>query len=351
MKKLLGLILLMFISNAGFATHNQAGDISYIHISGTTYKIRVRTFTNTYNTSADRCELMAYFGDGDSLSFPRVNGSSVLCPNTADGQMIDVYTKLNIYEATHTYPGNGTYIISVKDPNRSAGICNITNSINTLFSLQAELVINPFLGNNNGSSYSATPIVSASIGVISYYNPLAVDTDGDSLHYELIPPVGTAGYSYPPAGNSFKIDSSTGTVKWDKPLTICNYVYDIKITEWRNVAGTRYTIGSTMQEIWVSVDASTEILENSNDIQLVVFPNPSTDAVNFSIENGLEKEEYTLEIGNALGQIIKTINFKTTAVTPLVITDLDPGIYFYTVKTSNSALSQGKFVILTNSSK
>ena len=99
MKKnlLLIIILLVSISNS-FATHNRAGEITYQHISGRTYKIIVTTYTNTnpLTTQADRCDLLVRFGDADSAIAPRVNGPSLLC-NTADGQSIVTFTKKNIY--------------------------------------------------------------------------------------------------------------------------------------------------------------------------------------------------------------------------------------------------------------
>lgn len=152
MKKLLIAFLLIFPVSFASATHNMAGDISYTHISGYTYKITVRTFTNTSGTSADRCELIMYLGNSDSVIVPRTNGPSIICPATHDGVMISACAsgvKYNIYETMYSFAAPGAYFISVEDPNRSAGICNIPNSVNVSFFLQAELVINPFLGSNN----------------------------------------------------------------------------------------------------------------------------------------------------------------------------------------------------------
>ncbi|MBA3706723.1 MAG: T9SS type A sorting domain-containing protein [Bacteroidetes bacterium] len=87
-----------------------------------------------------------------------------------------------------------------------------------------------------------------------------------------------------------------------------------------------------------------------NKINLTVFLNPSTDLVNFSIENRSANEIYTLRIDNAFGQMVKTVYFSASA-NSFVINDLSPGAYFYTLKTANSGLIQGKFMILTNSSK
>ena len=67
MKKfLLSIVILIAGLSASFATHNRAGEITYQWISGYTYKFTVTTYTNTFNTTADRCEVTVYFGDGDS---------------------------------------------------------------------------------------------------------------------------------------------------------------------------------------------------------------------------------------------------------------------------------------------
>ncbi|MCC7301000.1 MAG: hypothetical protein IT233_00005, partial [Bacteroidia bacterium] len=79
------------------ATHNRAGEITYTHISGYKYRIRVTTYTKL-NVLTDKCELMVKFGDGDSASAPRVNGPSVDCNPASDGQPISSDMKLNIYE-------------------------------------------------------------------------------------------------------------------------------------------------------------------------------------------------------------------------------------------------------------
>ena len=188
MKKIVAFAFLFLIGLTNvFATHNRAGEITYQHISGYTFKVIVTTYTNTYNTTADRCELSVLFGDGDSAIAPRINGNiGPLCPNTHDGVMINSNTKLNIYEVVHTYPGSGNYFITMEDPNRNAGICNIPNSVNQSFFLRTELVINPFLGYNSSPTLLNPPIDDACIGECFEHNPGAYDADGDSLSYSLV---------------------------------------------------------------------------------------------------------------------------------------------------------------------
>ncbi|MCW3071823.1 MAG: hypothetical protein JWO44_1713 [Bacteroidetes bacterium] len=129
MKKLLCSFLLLSFFNAAFATHNMAGQFSYTHLSGNTYEFTVKTFTNTSGTTADRCELIIYFGDGDSAIVPRSNGPSGTCSAPAlDGIIMSHCSgplKYNVYVTAHTYAAPGTYMLRMDDPNRSAAISNI----------------------------------------------------------------------------------------------------------------------------------------------------------------------------------------------------------------------------------
>src|SRR3989344_9263939 len=142
MKKLLLSIFVLLIGfSNSFATHNRAGEITYRYI-GTgalpyNYEITVKTYTEWVGPSGtDKCELNVHFGDGDTAIAPRVNGSSSNCPSAADGVLIGgcaVNIRMNVYVTSHNYDGPGNYIISMEDPNRSSGLCNVNDSENTSF--------------------------------------------------------------------------------------------------------------------------------------------------------------------------------------------------------------------------
>ncbi|MBA3971462.1 MAG: T9SS type A sorting domain-containing protein, partial [Bacteroidetes bacterium] len=308
------------------------------------YRITITTYTKYIigASNTDRCDLVVYFGDGDSATAPRVNGPSADCP-TADGQMIASTTRKNIYQADHVYPGNGSYLIFFKDPNRNSGICNIPSSGSTTFYLQAELIISSFLGNNTGCGYNEVPVIYDTVGVIAYYDPLVTDSDGDSLFYELIQPFYAPGYTYPSANISFTINANTGTVTWDTPVMICNYVFDIRISEWRNLAGNYYYIGSTMQEIYAQVTPYTEI--NDAEIQhisVTASPNPAVDIIQFSVSGIQENHAYSLRVINSIGQIMGDFD----PFQPLSVAHLNPGMYFYDLKSVGQSIKQGRFVVL-----
>ncbi len=267
MKKFLLLFTLLILGFANvYATHNRAGEITfeYIGYSGHPYlyKIKVTTYTNTCSTTADRCELPINFGDfTDSVWAPRINGPSILCPGTHDGQQLFSCTKLNIYECTHEYSGPGTYSITMDDQNRNSGTCNIPNSINTSFSLSTTLVINPFLGNNNSPVLLNMPLDDACVGVCFEHNPGAYDPDGDSLSYSLTTclafNVPIPGWAFPPNMSYSSIDALNGDLVWCTPTTICNYNIAILIKEWRRLPGspTRYFVGSILRDMQITVNS------------------------------------------------------------------------------------------------
>ena len=144
-------LLLSVFSNRLFASHNRAGEITYKWLYGYTYEIVITTYTNTFNTNADRCYDTLYFGDGTSQAVPRINGvtGNLCAQNVGDGVMIDTWIKLNIYKTTHTFPGPNCYTLTMSDPNRNQGVLNIPNSLSIPFFIKSELCIGSFSGPNS----------------------------------------------------------------------------------------------------------------------------------------------------------------------------------------------------------
>lgn len=235
-----------------FGTHNRSGSISYRHISGYMYEFTVITCTKS-SSEADRPELELKFGDGTLDTIPRINI-----------ELIPAYdVQINTYVGTHVYTGPSTYIISVEDPNRNAGVVNISNSVDKVFCIQTELVISPFIGApNNSLIIEDCPCPEfACLDKLYCYNLSAYDPDGDSLSYSLVPCRGEdclefsipAIYDYPDlvGGGTMSIDSVSGTLCWDSPTVPGEYNLAIKISEWRN----GFYVGSVIQDMQLTVDA------------------------------------------------------------------------------------------------
>ncbi|MBO4739952.1 MAG: gliding motility-associated C-terminal domain-containing protein [Bacteroidales bacterium] len=236
--------LLLFCRVLVFATHERAGEITYKHISGTTYEFTLLTYT--YSVSlADRPELELNWGDGTTTLVPRTS-------KTYLGNDIN----RNLYVAQHTFPASGSYTVSVEDENRNQGIINIPNSVNIPFYVETVITINSFLKPNNSPVLQNPPIDVGCVGEIFYHNPVAIDPDGDSLSFSLVDCRGfngttIPGYSLPIAGNSISIDPKTGDFVWDYPMMQGEYNIAILIEEYRN----GIKISSIIRDMQIAITA------------------------------------------------------------------------------------------------
>ena len=226
-KKLFLLTLVLFCFSRLNATHNRAGEITYVQLSDLTYRIEISTFTYTLSF-ADRPTLDVDWGDNTTSTAKR--DTKLTLPN---------YYQKNVYHVDHTFPGPGIYKIIVQDPNRNAGVKNIPNSVNVIFSISTILTVNPAMGRDNTPVLLNPPYDKAAYHYLFIHNPAAYDPDGDSLSYALTictredgKPI--TGYTYPPATRSFKVDSISGDLIWDTPADTGKFNVAMEIQEWRN---------------------------------------------------------------------------------------------------------------------
>jgi gliding motility-associated-like protein len=226
-KKFFLLVLVSFSFTCLNATHNRAGEITYIQLSDLTYEITISTFTYTLSF-ADRPTLNVEWGDNSTSVAPRI--SMLTLPN---------YYRRNIYKIIHTYPGPGIYRIVVQDPNRNAGVKNIPNSVNVVFAISTILTVNPAMGRDNTPVLLNPPYDKAAYHYLFIHNPAAYDPDGDSLSYKLTiceredgKPI--ENYTLPPATHSIRVDSISGDLIWDTPADTGKFNVAMEIQEWRN---------------------------------------------------------------------------------------------------------------------
>jgi gliding motility-associated-like protein len=241
---LFALIFLLFATQVN-ATHQKAAEITYIHVSGYTYRFTITSYTFT-GTVTDRPELEINWGDGTTSILPRTGKYIV----TDAAQ-----TYLNFYEGEHTYAGAGTYIISMTDPTRNGGVINVPGSIDISMYVQTMLIISPFFSSGNNSPILTNrPIDRACINQVFIHNPGAFDPDGDRLSYKLVSckaeeGMDIPGYTFPAASNSFSIDENTGDVVWDAPISQGEYNIAILIEEWRHES----KIGEVTRDMQITV--------------------------------------------------------------------------------------------------
>jgi gliding motility-associated-like protein len=227
-KKFFLMVLVSFCFASLNATHNRAGEITYRQLSDLTYEITITTFTYTLSF-ADRPTLNVDWGDNTTSVAPRIP-PNIIFPN---------YYRRNIYIINHTYPGPGIYKIVVQDPNRNAGVKNIPNSVNVIFSISTILTVNPAMGRDNSPILLNPPYDKAAYHHLFIHNPAAYDPDGDSLSYNITVctredarPI--IGYTLPPATHSIRVDSISGDLIWDTPADTGKFNVAMDINEWRN---------------------------------------------------------------------------------------------------------------------
>jgi gliding motility-associated-like protein len=241
-KKLFLAVLLSLSFVKLSATHNRAGEITYVQISDLTFEITVTTFTYTLSF-ADRPTLEVEWGDNTKSTAPRISMLSL--PN---------YYRRNIYKILHTYPGPGIYRIIVQDPNRNQFVKNIPNSVNVIFSISTILTVNPAIGRNSTPVLLNPPYDKAAYGYVFIHNPAAFDPDGDSLSYKLTVCTRDDGkpienYTLPPATRFIRVDSISGDLVWNTPADTGIFNVAMEIQEWRN----RKKIGVVVRDMQIEV--------------------------------------------------------------------------------------------------
>ncbi len=246
LKRSLFLVFLLATAFPLFATHQRAAEITYRWIQGLTYEVTITMYTYTPSPADDiRTTLPIIWGDNTESEIPRVTFQA----------LPENYT-LNVYRMNHTFPGNGSYTISVEDPNRNFGVVNIPNSVNVPIYVESKLIINPFLGTNNSVQLLNAPVDQGCVGKMYVHNPSAFDPDGDSLSFQLVNCRGSQGlevpgYTTPLASTSFAIDAVTGDLTWNTPVLQGEYNVAFEITEWRK--GTK--IGSVVRDMQILIGA------------------------------------------------------------------------------------------------
>lgn len=246
-RKLLTVLVLMFaIAFPAMATHQRAAEITYTWLGGNAYEFTLTCYTFTPSEAGlQRDSLLMNWGDGSQDYVPRI-----VMQNLGDD-----YT-LNIYKMRHDYSSAGSYVISMEDANRNYGVINIQNSVTIPMYIETELVINPFLGNNNSVQLLNAPIDKGCVGKLYLHNPAAYDPDGDSLSYRLLPCKGfngedIPGFTYPQASSAFEMDPVTGELHWENPMLQGEYNVAFIVEEWRG--GVK--IGSVIRDMQILIAA------------------------------------------------------------------------------------------------
>jgi len=284
------IILVIFAFNFLFlsATHNRAGEITYVQLSDLTYEFTITTFTYTLSF-ADRPKLDVDWGDNSMSTAERIE--KVTLPN---------YYRRNVYKINHTFPGPGVYKVVVQDPNRNFGVQNIPNSVNVVFSISTIVTVNPSMGYNSTPVLLNPPYDKAALGYIFIHNPAAFDPDGDSLSYQLTVCTREDGkpienYTLPPATNYIRVDSITGDLIWNTPADTGKYNVAMEIQEWRDGKKIGVVVRDMQIEVYVTDnkppvndETNNRCVEVGDTIDFIYSAtDPDNDSINLQATSGI----------------------------------------------------------------
>lgn len=262
-----------------WATHIKAGEISAqrdptnsnrFFFTLTIYFDASRITTTNQANLVPVNQAALDFGDG---SMPQVSNFTSLV-NIGNNVVVGVYN------FTHTYLTQGTYSVSYTDFNRIGDILNMDNSVSTSLHIDLSLRVDPFIGRNTTPQLQVPPIDIANSGQIFTHNPGAIDPDGDSLSFELIPPkkfqnINVDNYTNPAdpkfGGSStsggpatFTLNPQSGQIIWDTPGQPGFYNIAIRVNEFRNGILIGYVVRDMQIEVRVSPNRP-PIVEVPND--------------------------------------------------------------------------------------
>ena len=266
LKSLLPLLFCVCCQQA-MATHYRAGEILYQLLGPLNYGVTVITYTKISGQSilADRDSVTVDWGDGTSSIIPRINGPyGVGCQGASPcGELVLTDVRKNEYYGVHQYAGApppdahgnpGFFVLQFFDQNRLGGIANIAqgNSVNITFYIEDTLFYHGSFENIGGYSSPVleNPAVQYAFLCDTFRtNPEAVDPDGDSLDYHLVPCKQDQNDVVPQflfpdnycnqnpncvLHNSCTIDAVTGNFTWSDPCAEGFYNVGILIHKYRH---------------------------------------------------------------------------------------------------------------------
>jgi hypothetical protein len=246
MIKILPTILLVLVSTSVFATHLMGGEITAKQTAVLQYEVNMVLYRDTDGISMDQDQSFSIFNEWGQLvaSYDfdyqaSISGSQVV------GFPYGVqpyYFQLEI-----TLPSSGKYLISWADCCRNEAIINLSYPLNDNMYLSTELTVYSSF-HNSTPEFLSPPVVYLPAYTHWQYNPLPVDTDGDSLHWEIdevyrnMDGISSDNWVYPCNGwvtpasvlsFNFRIDEETGVISW-MASTLGNFVASILVTEYRD---------------------------------------------------------------------------------------------------------------------
>lgn len=350
----------LFSSTTINASHLVGGYISYQHISGNDYKIRLDLFYDCYaGMQGDSLPVCVKSGSlnydstytvycDTSYIYPYhpCLGTSLSCiQGGSNWGMSD-----NVFTAVVTLPGAAAdwkFTASICCRNAVPATVHGSNSAMSTIDNFATLD-NLNFPSNSSPNFNSFLMPLFCLGVYTVDDFSCTDPDGDSLIYELdsiytgnncsndtfFSAEYFAPYSYLnflDSSTPVTMNTATGALSFTPSLSKVA-IFSVKITEYRN--GIKN--GSMKRQELIYVTPSTAIAFNNKQHPQLLFPNPAASSITIQL-NSAEK----ITISNALGEILneRLTHDILTRTLEIDISHLLPGIYF--VKAGNEV---GRFI-------
>lgn len=370
-KNLLLLLFILCCSLGSYATHIQGGEITYEHVSGLTYKIKLKMYTTCdpnvaqlppspsieiiSPSSSYMSNVLTNLVYSDSLTTNCPIGTNCTNPSS-------IYTgfKFKVFEALTTLPNTASdWTFKYSSCCRKNGIINIMTPGSQSFTIFTILDnLNAAGGFNNSVQNLFSLPITLNINQTYTFSQSAIDPDGDSLDFSFIEPIGgynlnipiplwVAGYTIAnPLGlNACSMNSSTGQFTIT-PTIVGEYVITIKINEYRN----GLLIGSTMKDInMIFMNGSSNLLPTLTGINAT---NSFTTSINVCPASTLSFSVNATDVNAADSVFVKmdTLNIPSSTLTsnnalqPTVtfnwtptLSDVRPQPYILTLKVNDNA--------------
>lgn len=266
-----GLVAFLLVTKAAYSSHAQSADITYTCVGGNTYNVRLSFYRDCAGVAAPNTVTIniasASCNENFNITMNRIantgNDVTPICPGITTNCNGGSYPGVQewIYEGPVTLPAQCTdWVLSFTLCCRNNAISTINNPGGENIYVEAHLD-NAQFPCNNSAQFSNKPVPFICVNQTYCFNHGAVDPDGDSLVYELVPPAtgpGTnvtyfAGYSANQPLLSIPgvtINQQTGDICMT-PSMLEVTVMAVKVSEFRNGE----FVGSVVRDIQVRVIA------------------------------------------------------------------------------------------------
>jgi len=247
MKKITLLLIALIATFKLNATHITGGQISSRCLGGLTHEITLTLFRDIQGVSMAP-QIISY--SANTLTY---NSFRTVAPGPPIP--FNTTTEMYLFVDTVTFPYLDSYTISNSNCCRAATITNINNPASTV--LYLDLIVSISASCNSTPLLPVNPYNPISVSIPFIYAMTAIDPDGDSLSYSLVPPSDNA--SSPVSGfilPSNMTISNNGILNWT-PTFPGTYSICVKVDEYRN----GNLIGYVRREMQINVGTFNSINE------------------------------------------------------------------------------------------